>query len=80
LWWVLYKERNLLLTARERARRASRPYGPDEESRYLKVKRSMAGIKHVINERKDIDMKLNPPEEGHNKTPGRRTRIFPKPE
>jgi hypothetical protein len=36
----------------------------------------MAGIKFVINERKDIEMKVNPPPGDHNKTPGRRTRVF----
>mmetsp|Transcript_6183 Transcript_6183/g.9323 ORF Transcript_6183/g.9323 Transcript_6183/m.9323 type:complete len:150 (-) Transcript_6183:133-582(-) len=77
LWYVLYKERNLLLTMREAIRRAQRPITSAEESRYIKVKRSMAGIKIVIKERKKIEMKIDPPPEGYNKTPGRRTRIFP---
>lgn len=76
MWYVLYKERNVLLTHKEKVRRAQRPYTTEEESRYQKVKRSMAGIKFVINERKDIEMKLNPPAPDHNKTPGRRTPIF----
>ncbi len=77
LWYVLYKERNLLLTHKEKVRRAQRPYLPEEEARYMKVKRAMAGIKFVINERKNIEMKVNPPPADHNKTPGRRTAVFP---
>ena len=65
-----------MLTHKEKVRRAQRPYSSDEELRYTKVKRSMAGIKFVINERKDIEMKVNPPPGDHNKTPGRRTRVF----
>lgn len=52
---MLYKERNLLLTTKQKFRRTQRPMSSDEEFRYLKVKRSMAGIKHVLNERKKID-------------------------
>lgn len=70
----------MLLTLREKVRRAQRPYTKEEESRYLKVKRSMAGIKVVINERKDLEMKLDPPVDEHNKTPGRRTPVFYKKE
>ena len=54
LWYVLYKERNLLLSERERARRNSRPIQPKEETRYLKVKRSMGAIKFVLSERSKI--------------------------
>jgi len=55
LWFVLYKERNLLLTAKQKLRRNQRPVTGAEEFRYIKVKRSMAGIKHVLKERKKID-------------------------
>jgi hypothetical protein len=54
LWWVLYKERNLLLTAKEKTRRVQRPVSGIEEARYQKVKRSMAAIKFVLGERKKI--------------------------
>lgn len=55
LWFVLYKERNLLLSEREKTRRNQRPVLKPEENRYTKVKRSMAGIKIVLNERKRIE-------------------------
>ena len=55
LWLVLYKERNLLLSEREKTRRIQRPVLRLEEDRYTKVKRSMAGIKIVLNERKRIE-------------------------
>ena len=54
LWFVLYKERNLLLSEREKTRRNQRPVLKPEENSYTKVKRSMAGIKIVLNERKRI--------------------------
>lgn len=54
LWYVLYKERNLLLSERERARRNSRPIPPKEEFRYIKVKKSMGAIKFVLSERSKI--------------------------
>jgi large subunit ribosomal protein L47 len=54
LWWVLYKERNLLLSAKEKVRRTQRPYTAAEEQRYTKVKRSMAAIKLVMSERRKI--------------------------
>ena len=58
LWWILYKERNLLLSEKEKSRRLSRPVSPDDESRHFKVKRSMAAIKFVLDERKKIDLLL----------------------
>ena len=58
LWFVLYKERNLLLTEREKTRRGLRPMLKPDENRYIKVKKSMAGIKVVINERKRIQKEL----------------------
>ena len=58
LWYVLYKERNLLLTTKQKLRRTQRPVIAAEEFRYTKVKRSMAGIKHVLEERKKIDKLL----------------------
>ena len=54
LWFVLYKERNLLLSERERIRRNQRPITPKEENRYIKVKRSMGAIKFVLRERSKI--------------------------
>ena len=64
LWFVLYKERNLLLSERERIRRNQRPITPKEETRYIKVKRSMAAIKLVLRERSKI-RKLIEAEGGH---------------
>jgi hypothetical protein len=55
LWYVLYKERNLLLTQKHKLRRTQRPVILSEEHRYSKVKKSMGGIKHVMKERKKID-------------------------
>lgn len=52
---MLYKERNLLLTTKQKLRRTQRPVIASDEFRYVKVKRSMAGIKHVLDERKKID-------------------------
>jgi len=54
LWWVLYKERNLLLTEKEKFRRGGRPLTSENESRYIKVKRGMAAIKFVMCERRKI--------------------------
>lgn len=54
LWYVLYKERNLLLSEKQKIRRAQRPYTQLEENRYMNVKRSMAAIKFVLDERKKI--------------------------
>ena len=54
LWFVLYKERNLLLSERERIRRNQRPVTAKEEERYTKVKRSMGAIKFVLRERSKI--------------------------
>lgn len=59
LWYVLYKERNLLLSEKEKVRRVGRPIGGLEEHRYTKVKRSMAAIKHVLSERQKINNLLN---------------------
>ena len=39
-------------------RRTQRPYTSSDEDRYNKVKRSMAAIKHVLSERKKIDIIL----------------------
>ena len=62
LYYVLYKERNLLLTDKEKARKLQRPYTAMEERRYNFVKRGMAGIKVVVGERK----RLNPQIEQEN--------------
>ena len=55
LWFVLYKECNMLLSEREKARRNQRPVLAVEEQRYTKVKRSMAAIKVVLGERQRIN-------------------------
>ncbi|KAJ1426052.1 mitochondrial 39-S ribosomal protein L47 (MRP-L47)-domain-containing protein [Ochromonadaceae sp. CCMP2298] len=55
LWYVLYKERNVLLTQKHKLKRTQRPTILVEEHRYFKVKRSMGGIKHVMKERKKIE-------------------------
>ena len=49
LWFVLFKERNLLLTSRKLARMMERRAGHPE--RLLKVRKSMARIKKVFSER-----------------------------
>lgn len=54
LWFILYKERNLLLTERQRKAKTSTPVIASDEFRYSKVKRSMAAIKHVLSERQKI--------------------------
>ena len=77
LWFVLYKERNLLLSARNKARTSMRAVSGLDENRYIKVKRSMAGIKHVLSERKKITTIINAAEnreeekeeEGEQKSP-----------
>ncbi len=59
LWFVLYKERNVLLTARLKSQREGLFLRAKEENRYTKVKRSMAAIKFVLDERKKIDALLS---------------------
>lgn len=54
LWYVLYKERNLILSEREKIRKQQRPTTGAEEHRYIKVKKSMAAIKLVLSERTKI--------------------------
>ena len=54
LWYVLYKERNLILTARQKLRRNQLPVTKLDENRYQKVKDSMAAIKMVLGERERI--------------------------
>jgi len=58
LWYVLYKERNLLLSLKAKYRRSGRPIAQLEDNRYIKVKRSMAAIKHVLGERQKIGNKI----------------------
>mmetsp|Transcript_533 Transcript_533/g.965 ORF Transcript_533/g.965 Transcript_533/m.965 type:complete len:145 (-) Transcript_533:1034-1468(-) len=50
LWYVLYKERNMLLTEKNLSRRKNLKFPQPE--RWKKVKRSMAAIKVVLGERK----------------------------
>ena len=60
LWFILYKERNLILTDKTKLRRNLTPINAADELRYSKVKRSMAAIKHVLSERQKINNILNP--------------------
>lgn len=55
LWFVLYKERNLLLTNKQKLKRTQRPVIATDEFRYVKVKKSMGAIKYVLDERRKID-------------------------
>lgn len=50
LWYVLYKEKNMLLTERALAKRERLDF--IKPNRWTKVKRSMAAIKVVLGERK----------------------------
>lgn len=61
LWFILYKERNLLLTSKQTLRRQGREVVAADENRYVKVKRAMGGIKFVLNERRKIDDLINKP-------------------
>ena len=54
LWFILYKERNLILTEKQKRAKAGIPTTPKDEHRYSKVKQSMASIKHVLGERTKI--------------------------
>lgn len=54
LWFVMYKERNLLLTSRNKSRKMSRPVVGVDEKRYLKIKVSMGAIKKLLMERSKI--------------------------
>lgn len=59
LWFILYKERNLILTEKTKMRKNLTPITATDEQRYFKVKRSMAAIKHVLSERQKINNILN---------------------
>ena len=59
LWFILYKERNLILTEKTKMRKNMTPITATDEQRYFKVKRSMAAIKHVLSERQKINNILN---------------------
>jgi len=50
LWYVLYKERNMLLTEQQLSRRRQILFPQPE--RFRKVQKSMGAIKHVLGERK----------------------------
>lgn len=54
LWYVLYKERNVMLTLREKYRAVDRSFNQLDLNRYLKVKKSMAAIKLVLAERRSF--------------------------
>ena len=53
----------MLLSMKERTRKMQRPVTAIEESRYISVKRSMAGIKCVLSERRKIRNVLKKDEE-----------------
>merc|ERR1712038_1135764 len=57
LWFVMLKERNLLLTMREECKRLNRSM--PEPTRYLKVKDSMKSILAVVEERELAVHQLN---------------------
>mmetsp|Transcript_12203 Transcript_12203/g.18253 ORF Transcript_12203/g.18253 Transcript_12203/m.18253 type:complete len:166 (-) Transcript_12203:79-576(-) len=50
LWWVVYKEKNVLLTEKLVARRNGKPNikSPD---RILKINKTLSALRHVIDER-----------------------------
>jgi large subunit ribosomal protein L47 len=50
LWYVLYKERNMLLTEQQLSR--SRQLIFPQPERFKKVQKSMGAIKHILGERK----------------------------
>lgn len=50
LWYVLYMERNMLLTERQLSRRRKIVF--PQPQRLMKVRKSMGAIKHVLGERK----------------------------
>jgi large subunit ribosomal protein L47 len=50
LWFVLYKERNMLLTEQQLSRRKGIMF--PQPGRMRKVRKSMGAIKHVLGERK----------------------------
>mmetsp|Transcript_1265 Transcript_1265/g.2027 ORF Transcript_1265/g.2027 Transcript_1265/m.2027 type:complete len:253 (-) Transcript_1265:57-815(-) len=50
LWYVLYKEKNMLLTEANLARRHG--YNMVQSSRRQKIRKSMGAVKHVLGERK----------------------------
>ena len=52
LWYVLYKERNMLLTEQQLSRRRQLIFPQPE--RMKKVRKSMGAIKHVLGERKRL--------------------------
>jgi hypothetical protein len=54
LWFLLYKERNLLLSEKDKLRRNRRPVTTYDEKRYYKVKKGMAAIRLVVAERRKI--------------------------
>ena len=63
LWYVLYKERNVMLTLREKYRAVDRSFNQLDLKRYLNVKKSMAAIKLVLAERRKFKEFLQEQEE-----------------
>ena len=58
------------MTLRDRYRRTFSPIPDNDDSRYLKVKRSMAAIKCVLHERKQITQLIKAEEEAKNASQG----------
>lgn len=71
IWFVLLKERNLLLTMKNLAQTMERR--PPRPSRLKKVKKSMASIKEIVKERNIQAMKLAWKEFELNKKQGKYT-------
>ena len=59
-----------MLTLRDRYRRTFSPIPDNDDSRYLKVKRSMAAIKCVLHERKQITQLIKAEEEAKEASKG----------
>jgi large subunit ribosomal protein L47 len=64
LWYVLYKERNVLLSKREKFRQVDTAVPKSDMNRHSSVKKSMASIKLVLAERSKLRLKF--PELGLN--------------
>jgi hypothetical protein len=58
LWYVLYKERNVLLTKREQFRQVDTAFPKSAMNRHISVKKSMASIKLVLAERSKLRLQF----------------------
>jgi large subunit ribosomal protein L47 len=52
LWYILYKERNMLLTEQQLSRRRQLTF--PQPDRFRKIQKSMGAIKQVLGERKRV--------------------------